>query len=145
MAPHANDDHLSSEATVIEANRKLRACHAAVKKSASTTIEEFGMNVPEEVSLGATKTESPTAQVYRVLEEPSRIGRRLKVATIGAGASALNFAHDVSTSSLDIELVCYEKNPEIGGTWFENRYPGCACDIPSVNYQLSWAPKAWSK
>ena len=27
----------------------------------------------------------------------------------------------------------------------ENRYPGCACDIPSVNYQFSWKIKLWSK
>ena len=68
---------------------------------------------------------------YNVVEQPSRIGRRLKVIAIGAGASALNFAHEVNESDLDIELVCYDKNPEIGGTWFENRYPGVACDIPS--------------
>lgn len=73
----------------------------------------------------------------------SRSNRRIRVITIGAGASALNFAHDVSTSALDIDLTCYDKNPEVGGTWYENRYPGCACDIPSVNYQLSWAPGVW--
>ncbi|TIA64505.1 steroid monooxygenase [Aureobasidium pullulans] len=80
---------------------------------------------------------------YEILEIPSRSKRPLKVITIGAGISAINFAHEVSTSDLDIELICYEKNPEIGGTWFENRYPGCACDIPSVNYQYSWAPAVW--
>lgn len=81
-------------------------------------------------------------QPYTVLEEPNRVGKKIKVITIGAGASALNFAHDIDTNSLNIELTMYEKNPEIGGTWFENRYPGCACDIPSVVYQLSWAPSA---
>ncbi|KAG5655129.1 hypothetical protein KAF25_001902 [Fusarium avenaceum] len=35
-------------------------------------------------------------------------------------------------------ITVYEKNPEVGGTWFENRYPGCKCDIPSHNYQFSW-------
>lgn len=35
----------------------------------------------------------------------------------------------------------YEKNPDIGGTWYENRYPGCACDIPSHNYTFSFEPK----
>jgi cation diffusion facilitator CzcD-associated flavoprotein CzcO len=29
--------------------------------------------------------------------------------------------------------------------WLENRYAGCACDIPSVNYQFSWKPHIWSK
>jgi cation diffusion facilitator CzcD-associated flavoprotein CzcO len=34
----------------------------------------------------------------------------------------------------------YDKNPEIGGTWYENRYPGCACDVPSHNYTFSFDP-----
>jgi cation diffusion facilitator CzcD-associated flavoprotein CzcO len=43
------------------------------------------------------------------------------------------------------ELVVYEKNEDIGGTWFENRYPGCRCDVPSHNYQFSWrANHEWS-
>ena len=29
----------------------------------------------------------------------------------------------------DIHLTIYEKNEEVGGTWFENKYPGCACGI----------------
>lgn len=28
-----------------------------------------------------------------------------------------------------IDLAIYEKNPDVGGTWFENRYPGVACDV----------------
>lgn len=77
---------------------------------------------------------------YEIVDQPSRSRRKIRIIVIGAGASALNFAHDVDQSSLDTELVMYEKNPEVGGTWFENRYPGCGCDIPSVNYQFSWAP-----
>lgn len=82
---------------------------------------------------------------YKIIEEPSRSKRQLRVLCVGAGASAINFAHEVQESNLDLDLVCYEKNPSIGGTWYENKYPGCGCDIPSVNYQLSWAPSAeWS-
>lgn len=36
----------------------------------------------------------------------------------------------------------YEKNPSVGGTWFENRYPGRACDVPSHNYVYSFEPNA---
>jgi cation diffusion facilitator CzcD-associated flavoprotein CzcO len=35
-------------------------------------------------------------------------------------------------------LTIYEKNPALGGTWFENRYPGLACDIPSHVYQYTF-------
>lgn len=82
---------------------------------------------------------------YTIIEEPSRSKRKLRIICVGAGASAINFAHEVEQSELDLDLVCYEKNPQIGGTWYENKYPGCGCDIPSVNYQLTWAPSAdWS-
>ena len=82
---------------------------------------------------------------YKIREEPMRKPRKIKVIAIGGGASALNFGHEVNKSDLDIEYVAYDKNPVLGGTWYENRYPGCACDIPSVCYQFSWAPKPdWS-
>ncbi|KAF2221481.1 hypothetical protein BDZ85DRAFT_301687 [Elsinoe ampelina] len=38
-----------------------------------------------------------------------------------------------------IEHVTYEKNHDIGGTWLDNRYPGCACVIPSHAYTYDWA------
>lgn len=69
----------------------------------------------------ATTNGLPATEVpYTILEQPNRKGRKIKVITIGAGASALNFAHDIDTS-LDVDLTIYEKNPEIGGTWYENR------------------------
>lgn len=40
------------------------------------------------------------------------------------------------------ELQIYEKNDGVGGTWFENTYPGCACDVPSHNYTYSFEPKS---
>lgn len=61
--------------------------------------------------------------------------RRLKVIVVGAGCSGIDFAHIVESGQLqNIDLSIYEKNAGLGGTWFENRYPGCACDIPSHNY-----------
>jgi cation diffusion facilitator CzcD-associated flavoprotein CzcO len=38
------------------------------------------------------------------------------------------------------ELTLYEKNDAEGGTWYENTYPGCACDIPAHIYTYSFAP-----
>jgi hypothetical protein len=64
---------------------------------------------------------SQTTDAYTVLEEACRRGRKIKVIAIGAGASGLNFAHDIDTSGMDIELTLYEKNAEIGGTWYENK------------------------
>lgn len=66
--------------------------------------------------------------------------RRLKIIAAGAGISGLDLAHAVESGRLqNVELALYEKNAGLGGTWFENRYPGCACDIPSHNYLVSSA------
>lgn len=72
--------------------------------------------------------------------------RRLKIIVAGAGVSGLDFAHAVESGRIkNIDLTIYEKNAGLGGTWFENRYPGCACDVPSHNYLFTWAPNPnWS-
>jgi 4-hydroxyacetophenone monooxygenase len=36
------------------------------------------------------------------------------------------------------DFVVIEKNPEVGGTWYENRYPGVGVDTPSHFYSFSW-------
>lgn len=81
---------------------------------------------------------------YRVSEEPLGTRKRIKVILMGAGASTLNFFKKAEEEMTHLDVICYEKNHDIGGTWLENRYPGCACDVPSVNYQFSWKIKLWT-
>ncbi|KAH8804872.1 cyclohexanone monooxygenase [Xylogone sp. PMI_703] len=79
---------------------------------------------------------------YYMSQVPFKSARPLKVIVAGCGISGLSFAHEVHDGGKlqNIDLVIYEKNPGVGGTWHENRYPGCACDIPVHNYQFDWAP-----
>lgn len=70
--------------------------------------------------------------------------RKLRVIVIGSGMSGLNFFKFAEDKATNLDIRCYEKNEDIGGTWLENRYPGCACDIPSVVYQFPWRPAKWS-
>ncbi|OAL18058.1 hypothetical protein AYO22_10980 [Fonsecaea multimorphosa] len=80
-------------------------------------------------------------RAYALSQVPMGKPRKLKVIVAGAGISGLCFAHEVQSGSIQaVDLTIYEKNSSVGGTWFENRYPGCACDIPIHNYQFSWAP-----
>ncbi len=45
-----------------------------------------------------------------------------------------------------IDLQIFEKNADVGGTWFENIYPGIRCDIPANVYQTSFEPNSqWSE
>ncbi|KAM3419276.1 hypothetical protein BST61_g5213 [Cercospora zeina] len=62
--------------------------------------------------------------------------RPVKILAVGAGFSGLALARAVRTGHIPIaSLTVYEKNADVGGTWYENRYPGCVCDIPAPNYQ----------
>lgn len=52
--------------------------------------------------------------------------RKLRVVCIGAGFSGLTLAYKLKHERpLDfVDFTIYERNPEVGGTWFENVYPG---------------------
>lgn len=69
-----------------------------------------------------------------------------KIGIVGAGFSGLCMAIKLKTElNLDTFTV-FESCEEVGGTWFVNTYPGCACDIPSHFYSFSFAPKYdWSR
>lgn len=63
-----------------------------------------------------------------------------RVAIIGAGISGMAAAHRLAQAG--IEYVMFEKNTEVGGTWWENVYPGCRLDTPNFAYSYSFAQKA---
>lgn len=76
---------------------------------------------------------------YAMSRVPMRTPRAIKVICAGAGFSGLSFAREVEVGNIqNCELQIYEKNSTVGGTWFENRYPGCACDIPVHNYAVGF-------
>lgn len=67
------------------------------------------------------------------------------VLVIGSGFAGLCMAIKLQQAGLD-DFCIIEKSSDIGGTWFDNRYPGCACDIPSHLYSLSFEPRStWSR
>jgi 4-hydroxyacetophenone monooxygenase len=83
------------------------------------------------------------APLVRAPAEP-RSGRALRVAVIGAGMSGLCTAIKLQQAGFD--FVVFEKNPTVGGTWLENRYPGCGVDTPNHFYSYSFEPNHhWSE
>ena len=58
---------------------------------------------------------------------------------VGSGFSGLGMG--IALQKQGVDFVILEKADEIGGTWRDNTYPGCACDIPSHMYSFSFEPK----
>jgi cation diffusion facilitator CzcD-associated flavoprotein CzcO len=68
-----------------------------------------------------------------------------EVVVIGAGASGIGAAVRLRQQGVT-DFVVLEKGAGIGGTWRDNTYPGCACDVPSRLYSYSFAPNPdWSR
>lgn len=67
--------------------------------------------------------------------------REFRVAIVGAGMSGILAAHRLQQAG--VSFVVIEKNDDVGGTWFENTYPGCRVDVPNHLYSYSFAPTIW--
>ncbi len=71
---------------------------------------------------------------------------RVDVLIVGAGFSGLCMAIQLRRKMPTLTFVIVEKGHDIGGTWYENHYPGCACDIPSHLYSFSFERNpGWSR
>ena len=66
------------------------------------------------------------------------------IAVIGAGFGGLGAAIRLRQAGWR-DFVVLEAADDVGGTWRDNSYPGCACDVPSHLYSFSFAPNpTWS-
>ncbi len=67
------------------------------------------------------------------------------VTIVGSGFSGLGMAIRLKKSGMD-DFVILEKEDDIGGTWRDNSYPGCGCDVQSHLYSFSFELNpAWSR
>lgn len=67
------------------------------------------------------------------------------IVIIGSGFAGLCMAIQLKLAGYD-QFVILEKNDDLGGTWRDNTYPGCACDVPSHMYSFSFELNpGWSR
>ncbi|HET6710478.1 NAD(P)/FAD-dependent oxidoreductase [Amycolatopsis sp.] len=70
---------------------------------------------------------------------------RFKVVIVGTGFSGLGQAIQLEKAGIR-DYVILEKATEVGGTWRDNSYPGCACDVQSHMYSFSYEQNpGWSR
>ncbi|MDQ2859411.1 MAG: NAD(P)/FAD-dependent oxidoreductase [Pseudomonadota bacterium] len=88
----------------------------------------------DELGLGGIDTKTP------LWEGPAlkRAAAKMKVIVVGAGMSGLLTAIRLKQAGVPFTVI--EKNADVGGTWFENVYPGCRVDNPNHMYSYSFEP-----
>jgi len=88
----------------------------------------------DELSLSETNTKTPVWDSPRLKDSAAR----MHVLVIGAGMSGLLTGIRLSQAGVSYEIV--DKNADVGGTWFENTYPGCRVDSSNHIYSYSFEP-----
>jgi 4-hydroxyacetophenone monooxygenase len=94
--------------------------------------------VEEELAHRGEDRRAPGWRLDEVAPERAAAGD-LRVVVIGAGMSGLLAAHRLQQAG--VPFVVLEKNDDVGGTWYENTYPGCRVDNPNHNYSYSFAQR----
>jgi len=95
---------------------------------------EYLPMIMEEMGLG---DDDPRA-LHRTKEIPERVRAEFRVVIIGAGMSGILAA--IRLKQAGIGAVVLEKNSAVGGTWWENSYPGLRVDVPNHFYSYSFEP-----
>ena len=68
------------------------------------------------------------------------MNEHVDIAIIGSGFAGIGAAVRLKQAGID-DFVVLERADDVGGTWRDNTYPGCACDVPSHLYSFSFAPE----
>src|SRR5947209_3910531 len=79
-----------------------------------------------------------------MFQQQTTLPQSTGVAIIGSGFSGLAMAAELKRAGRE-DFVILERGNDVAGTWRDNTYPGCACDVPSHLYSFGFAPNPdWS-
>jgi len=65
--------------------------------------------------------------------------KNVQIAIIGSGFGGIGTAIRLKQEGLE-DFIIFERADDVGGVWRDNTYPGCACDVQSHLYSLSFVP-----
>jgi 4-hydroxyacetophenone monooxygenase len=151
-----DDNHTGGLPEAVQAEVRAAALEAILAEKAGTlppvaTPDEADLGRMLAVSMGEPVPEEYAPMIAAELAaiddphppEPLAAPDGFSVLIIGAGISGMAAA--VKLGELGLPYTVLERHDHVGGTWFENSYPGCGVDTPSALYSFSFAPNDWSK
>jgi cation diffusion facilitator CzcD-associated flavoprotein CzcO len=104
----------------------------------------FGVDLAQQ-SEPAEAAGDPLAAGDAVAVGGQGLPEQVTVAVVGAGFGGIGVGIRLREAGLT-DFVILERASTVGGTWRDNTYPGCACDVPSHLYSYSFAPNpGWSR
>jgi cation diffusion facilitator CzcD-associated flavoprotein CzcO len=93
----------------------------------------------------AAGTAAPAAAAAAAGGQPGALPGHVRVAVIGAGFGGIGAGYRLRQAGMT-DFVILERAQAVGGTWRDNSYPGCTCDVPSHLYSFSFAPNPdWTR
>ena len=106
-----------------------------------------GVTVPAEYNAVFREEAGFDERDYRAVPWRKKVSQQqlkdFHVLIVGAGFSGIGMAIMLKAAGIPYTII--EKNPDVGGTWLENRYPGCGVDTPCHFYSYSFAPNRRSR
>jgi cation diffusion facilitator CzcD-associated flavoprotein CzcO len=114
-------------------------------ESAARTARHHRRDTPERVQFFVLSRVAGTGFCdSRPVSSWSPPPERTRIAIIGTGFSGLAMAIQLQRAGRP-DFLLLERSDSIGGTWRDNHYPGCACDVPAHLYSFSFEPNPdWS-
>lgn len=104
--------------------------------SADLVAGGYGAVLPNDPNTDVHQQNNENTQAYinnpgpddlPILEQLMGTRKKMRVAILGAGLSGLNFMKRAEERLRNVELVCYEKNADVGGTWCVPPDPSVLC------------------
>jgi len=137
-----------STTTDVGSNFSLALCAKSLRRGSRDLSASIAMDVHATVpERRSTKRIGSLAR--HLVSAPSPQQSHFKFVVIGAGISGLVQTIRLIDSGLVVdpsrEVLIVEKGGDVGGTWYWNRFPGCACDVESDAYlpflnRMQYAP-----
>lgn len=117
--------------------QQITCCHCAQDVLCQRTHEGESINMASSTTRRASRAAATTDST----DDPIST----KILIIGSGFSGLGMAAQLRRRGYS-DFLILEKASSVGGTWRDNTYPGCACDVPSLMYSYSFESRgSWSK
>ena len=97
-------------------------------------MDDYMPMMAEELALHGDDRRAPSWHMSDIAP-----ARDFTVAIVGSGMSGIIAGYRLEQAG--VPYVIFDKNPDVGGTWLENTYPGCRVDIPNHYYSYSFAQR----